>query len=169
MFRKMAATLIVAFATFLSAWVSNAWAEDAAKLVLSIPAEVTEVATAGTWSDGEASGVFRATVLTSPAGDGTQAHLVLQLMAVGAEGNTSKVHKTVPVRKIDDKKLPNAFLAVEEDGTENEVTWRVTSYDSNSNADIGALVTINAKGEVTVRDAPKEEDTAAQQGEDKKK
>jgi hypothetical protein len=163
MFRKLAATFIVALATL-----STAKAEDAAKLVLSIPAEVTEIATAGTWSDGDASGVFRATVLTSPSGDGTQAHLVLQLMAVSPEGNTSKVYKTVTVKKIDDKKLPNAFLAVEEDGTENEVTWRVTSYDSNSNADIGALVTINSKGEVTVKDAPKEEDQAAQQGEDKK-
>ena len=162
MFRKMAATFALAIATL-----SAANAEDAAKLALQIPAEVTEVATAGTWSDGEASGVFRATVLTSPAGDSTQAHLVLQLMAVSPEGNTSKVFKTVPVKKIDDKKLPNAFLAVEEDGTENEVTWRVTSYDSNSNADIGALVTINAKGEVTVRDAPAEEDQAAQ-GEEKK-
>src|SRR5208282_5340564 len=113
MFRKMAATLIVAIATL-----SSARAEDAAKLALSIPAEVTEVATAGTWSDGDMSGVFRATVLTAPSGEGTQAHLVLQLMAVSAEGNTSKVYKTVPVRRIDDKKLPNAFLAVEEDGTE---------------------------------------------------
>ncbi|MGO8955469.1 MAG: hypothetical protein ACLPWS_21850 [Rhodomicrobium sp.] len=163
MFRKLAATFIVAFATL-----STAKAEDAAKLVLSIPPEVTEVATAGTWSEGDASGVFRATVLTSPSGDGTQAHLVLQLMAVSPEGNTSKIYKTVTVRKIDDKKLPNAFLAVEEDGTENEVTWRVTSYDSNSNADIGALVTINSKGEVMVKDAPKEEDQASQQGEDKK-
>jgi hypothetical protein len=163
MFRMIAATFIVAFATL-----SSARAEDAAKLVLSIPAEVTEVATAGSWSEGDASGVFRATVLTSPQGDGTQAHLVIQLMAGNPEGNAYKVHKTVAVKKIDDKKLPNAFLAVEEDGTENEVTWRVTSYDSNSNADIGALVTVNAKGEVTVKDAPKEEESAAQQGEDKK-
>lgn len=165
MFRKMAATFVVAIATLSS----TAKAEDASKLVLSIPAEVTEVATAGTWTDGDASGVFRATVLTSPAGDSTQAHLVLQLMAVSPEGNTSKVFKTVPVKKIDDKKLPNAFLAVEEDGTENEVTWRVTSYDSNSNADIGALVTINAKGEVSVKDAPKEEDQANQGDEKEKK
>jgi hypothetical protein len=163
MFRKIAATIIVAFATL-----SCAKAEDAAKLVLSIPPEVTEIATAGTWSEGDASGVFRATVLTSPAGDGTQAHLVIQLMAASPEGNTYKVHKTVTVRKIDEKKLPNAFLAVEEDGTENEVTWRVTSYDSNSNADIGVLVTVNAKGEVSVKDAPKEDESAAQQGEDKK-
>ena len=114
-------------------------------------------------------GRFPRTVLTVPSGDATQAHLVLQLMAVSADGNTSKVYKTVAVKKIADKKLPNAFLAVEEDGTENEVTWRVTSYDSNSNADIGALVTINAKGDVEVKDAPKEEELAAQQqNEDKK-
>ncbi len=163
MFRKMAATLIVALATF-----STAKAEDASKLALTVPAEVTEVATAGSWADGDASGVFRAIVLTVPAGDSTQAHLVLQLLTLGTDGSPNKVYKTVVVNKIADKKLPNAFLAVEEDGTENEVTWRVTTYDSNSNADIGALVTINAKGEVTVKDAPKEEDSAAQQGEDKK-
>jgi hypothetical protein len=164
MHAKLAATLIVAILTL-----SSARAQDAEKLVLSIPPEVTEVATAGTWSDGDVSGVFRATVLTVAAGDSTQAHLVLQLMAVSPDGNTSKVHKTVPVKRIADKRLPNAFLAVEEDGTENEVTWRVTSYDSNSNADLGALVTINSKGEVQVRDAPKEEDSAAQQGGERKK
>jgi hypothetical protein len=164
MYKTIAATLIVAFLAL-----SPAKAQDAEKLALSIPPEVTEVATAGTWSDADVSGVFRATVLTVAAGDSTQAHLVLQLMAVSPDGNTSKVYKTVAVQKIADKKLPNAFLAVEEDGTENEVTWRVTSYDSNSNADIGALVTINAKGEVEVKDAPKEEDTAAQQNTEKKK
>src|SRR5208282_2928586 len=113
MFRKMAATLIVAFATF-----STAKAEDASKLALTVPAEVTEVATAGSWADGEASGVFRAIVLTTPSGDSTQAHMVVQLLTLGTDGSPNKVYKTVPVKKIDDKKLPNAFLAVEEDGTE---------------------------------------------------
>ena len=163
MFRKMAATLIVAFATL-----SMARAEDATKLAATVPAEVTEIATAGSWADGEASGVFRAIVLTTPSGDSTQAHMVVQLLTLGTDGSPNKVFKSSLVGKIDDKKLPNAFLAVEEDGTENEVTWRVTTYDSNSNADIGALVTINAKGEVMVKDAPKEEDSAAQQGEEKK-
>jgi hypothetical protein len=163
MYARIAATVIVACLTL-----SPVMAQDAEKLTLSIPPEVTEVATAGTWSDGDASGVFRANVLTVPSGDSTQAHLVLQLMAVSADGNTSKVYKTVAVKQIADKKLPNAFLAVEEDGTENEVTWRVTSYDSNSNADIGALVTINAKGEVEVKDAPKEEESASQQNDDKR-
>jgi hypothetical protein len=163
MFRKLAATLIVAFATF-----SMAKAEDAGKLALTVPAEVTEVATAGSWADGEASGVFRAIVLTTPSGESTQAHMIVQLLTLGTDGSPNKVHKTVLVGRIDEKKLPNAFLAVEEDGTENEVTWRVTTYDSNSNADIGALVTINAKGEVTVKDAPKEEDSAAQAGQEKK-
>ena len=163
MFRKLAATLIVAFATF-----SMAKAEEAGKLALTVPAEVTEVATAGSWADGEASGVFRAIVLTTPSGESTQAHMIVQLLTLGTDGSPNKVHKTVLVGRIDEKKLPNAFLAVEEDGTENEVTWRVTTYDSNSNADIGALVTINAKGEVTVKDAPKEEDSAAQAGQEKK-
>jgi hypothetical protein len=164
MYRKLAATLIVTFATL-----SMAKAGDTEKLALTVPAAVTEVATAGSWADGDVSGVFRAIVLTTPSGDSTQAHMVVQLMALGPDGSPDKVHKSAVVSKIDEKKLPNAFLAVEEDGTENEVTWRVTTYDSNSNADIGALVTINAKGEITVKDAPGEEDTAAQDGEAKKK
>ncbi|HZV22121.1 MAG TPA: hypothetical protein VE986_11320 [Hyphomicrobiales bacterium] len=163
MYPRLAVAFIAAFLAL-----SGARAQDAQKLVLAIPPEVTEVATAGTWSDADVSGVFRATVLTLAAGDTTQAHLVLQLMSVSPDGNTSKVHKTVWVKKVADKRLPNAFLAVEEDGTENEVTWRVTSYDSNSNADVSMLVTINNKGEVEVRDAPKEEETAAQ-GPDKRK
>lgn len=162
MYRHIAATFIVAGIT-----ISAARAQDAEKLTLSIPPEVTEIATAGTWSDGDQSGVFRATILTVAANDTTQAHLVLQLMAVSADGNTSKVYKTIVVKQIADKKLPNAFLAVEEDGTENQVTWRVTSYDSSSNADIGVLVTINNKGKVDVKDAPKEEDNTP--AEDKKK
>ena len=140
MYRKIAATLIV-----VGLSISTARAEDPEKLALSIPPEVTEVATAGTWTDGDQSGVFRATVLTVAAGDTTQAHLVLQLMAVSADGNTSKVYKTAVVKQISDKKLPNAFLAVEEDSTENEVTWRVTSYDASSDSDTGTLVKINAK------------------------
>ena len=61
MYARIAATVIVACLTL-----SPVRAQDAEKLTLSIPPEVTEVATAGTWSDGDASGVFRATVLTVP-------------------------------------------------------------------------------------------------------
>lgn len=163
MFRHISATLIATAITF-----SNAAAQDAERLVSSIPTEVTEVATAGTWVDGEQSGVFRATVLTVATNDTTQAHLVLQLMSVSADGNTSKVHKTVAVRQISDKKLPNAFLAVEEDSTENEVTWRVTSYDSSSDSDTGTLVKVNAKGVVEVKEAATD-DNAAKTAEPKKK
>jgi|GEM_PF-2217996 len=164
MYRKIAATLIV-----VGLSISTARAEDPEKLALSIPPEVTEVATAGTWTDGDQSGVFRATVLTVAAGDTTQAHLVLQLMAVSADGNTSKVYKTAVVKQISDKKLPNAFLAVEEDSTENEVTWRVTSYDASSDSDTGTLVKINAKAAIDVRAAPKEEETTQQQPAEPKK
>src|ERR1700758_501365 len=107
MYSKIAATLIVA-----GIIMSTAEAADIEKMALAIPPEVTEVATAGTWSDGDVSGVFRATVLTIPAGDATQAQLVLQLMSVSPDGNTSKVYKTVVVKQIADKKLLNAFLAV---------------------------------------------------------
>ncbi len=156
MFAKLAAAVLIV----TLGW-GTARAEEPEKLALAVPTEVTEVATAGTWGAGDLSGVFRAVVLTVPAGDATQAHLVIQLMAVSADGTTQRVHKTVLVPQISAKKFPIAFVAVEDDATENEVTWRVTSYDANANTDLGSLVTINAGGGLTVKDAPKEDAPAA--------
>jgi hypothetical protein len=163
MFKKTAVVLIAA-----TLGMGAARADDFDKLVQSIPAEVTEVATAGNWADGDLRGDFRAIIIDTPANGTIQAHLVLQVMAYGADGLSTKVFKTVQVKQINDKKLPNAFIAVLEDGTENQVTWQVTSFDASSNADIASIVTINAKGEVDVKDAPKEDDAASQQSADRK-
>ncbi len=148
------------FAVFAAAAfaMSTAHAQDAERMTLAIPAEVTEVITAGTWSDEGKSGVFRATVLTAPVKDSSQAHLVLQMMAISQDGNSSQIYKTVPVSQVSDKKLPNAFLTVEEDSTENEVTWRLTSYDAASDTDGGTLIKINAKGVIEVKAAAKDDD-----------
>lgn len=145
-----------------------AQAQDFGKLATAVPAEVSEIATAGTWSEGAQTGVFRAIVLTTPAGKSTQAHLFVQLLALSEDGSEASVAKTVPIQKVSDKKLPNAFLAVEEDSTENEITWRLTSYNSATDTDTGVLVTVNAKGEAEVKDVPKLDDTPAEESGDKK-
>lgn len=134
---------------------SAALAQDIQKLAEAVPPEVSEIATAGTWTQGDTTGVFRAIVLTTPAGTSTQAHLVVQLMSLSEDGSEAKVAKSVYVKKVSDKKLPNAFLAVEEDNTENEISWRLTSYDAENDTDTGLLVTVNAAGEAQVKDAPK--------------
>ncbi len=158
MFKKAGMILIA-----VAASASLARAEDLDKLVQSIPAEVTEVATAGNWADGDLRGDFRAIVVDTPANGTIHAHLILQVMAYGPDGISTRVYKTIPVKQINDKMLPNAFIAVFEDGTENQVTWQVTSFDANSNADIASIVTVNAKGEVEVKDAPKDDDSTSQQ------
>jgi hypothetical protein len=145
------------FCIGLSLLVSGAQAQEAERLAAAVPAEVTEIATAGTWTDGKDSGVFRAIVLTTPAKDTTQAHLIVQLMSVSADGTTSKVAKSVDVKQITEKKLPNAFLAVEEDSSENEITWRLTSYDANTDTDNATLIKIDAKGVLDVKSAPKDD------------
>lgn len=157
MFKKAGMILIAAAAS-----ASVARADDIDKLLQSIPAEVTEVATAGNWADGDLRGDFRAIVVDTPANGTIHAHLVLQVMAYGPDGISTRVYKTVPVKQINDKMLPNAFIAVFEDGTENQVTWQITSFDANSNADVASIVTINAKGEVEVKDAPKDDDASQQ-------
>jgi hypothetical protein len=144
-------------------------AQDAEKLAASVPAEISEVATAGTWSDASKTGIFRAIIVTTPSGGATQAQLAVQLVALSADGTQATVAKTIFVKKISEKKLPNAFLAVEEDSTENEITWRLTSYDAASDTDSSVLVTVNAKGEVQVKDAPKDEDFGADAAAEKKK
>jgi hypothetical protein len=128
-------------------------AQDAARIAEAIPPAVTEIATAGSWRDGARAGVFRAVVVTAPAKSGTQVQLVLQMLEVAADGAAS-LTRSVPVTTLADKNLPNAFLAVEEDTTENEITWRLTSYDAQSDTDKAVLVSFNAKGQAVVKDAP---------------
>jgi hypothetical protein len=133
---------------------SAAFAQDAEKLAATVPPEVSEIATAGTWNNGNLTGVFRAIVIMTPTPKSTQANLIVQLLAVGPDGVKTTVAKSIHVKKVAEKKLPNAFLAVEEDTTENEITWRLTSYDAQSDTDTGVLVSVNAKGETDVKDAP---------------
>jgi hypothetical protein len=144
-------------------------AQDAEKLAAAVPAEISEVATAGTWTDGTKTGVFRAIVATTPSGGTTMAQLTVQLLSLSEDGTQASVAKTIFVKKIAERKLPNAFLAVEEDSTENELTWRLTSYDASTDTDTSVLVTVNAKGEIEVKDAPKEDNPGASDANTQKK
>lgn len=135
----------------------RAQAQDAGKFAAQIPAEVTEVVTGGTWTDGDASGVFRGIVVTAPTGkDASQASVIVQWLSVDKSGAAGKVVKSVAVKEVSDKKLQNAFLALDAEN-ENELTLIITSYDAQKDEDASMQVKFNVKGEYEIVQAPKEE------------
>jgi hypothetical protein len=156
MLRKCIASLVL-----IGVMTWGARAEDIQSYVQAMPNVITEVDTAGSWSDEGKSGVFRAIVLIVPAGSTTEAHVVMQLLATNAEGTSWTVYKSVPVQQIADKKLPAATLAIEDNDTENEISWTVTAYDPKTGGDVNSSVKINAKGVVEVKDLPNEQPATA--------
>jgi hypothetical protein len=132
-------------------------ADDAEKFAGQIPSEVTEVVTGGTWAEGDTTGVFRGIVVTSPAGkDASQASVIVQWLAMDKSGAAGKVVKSVAVKEVSEKKLQNAFLALDAEN-ENELTLIITSYDAQKDEDASMQVKFNAKGQYEIMPTPKEE------------
>jgi hypothetical protein len=130
--------------------------KDAEKFAGQIPSEITEVVTGGTWTEGETTGVFRGIVVTSPAGkDISQASVIVQWLTMDKSG-AGKVVKSVSVKEVADKKLQNAFLALDAEN-ENELTLIITSYDAQKDEDASMQVKFSAKGQYEIMPTPKEE------------
>jgi hypothetical protein len=131
--------------------------KEAEKLAAQIPPEITEVVTGGTWSEGGAEGVFRGIVVTSPAGEGAgQASVIVQWLAMAKGGATGKVVKSVTVKEVTEKKLQNAFLALDVDN-DNELTLIITSYDAQKDEDASMQVKFDSKGQYEIIPTPKED------------
>lgn len=138
-------------------------AKDAEKFASQIPSEVTEVVTGGTWTEGETTGVFRGIVVTAPAGkDASQASVIVQWLAMDKSGAAGKVVKSVTVKEVAEKKLQNAFLALDAEN-ENELTLIITSYDAQKDEDASMQVKFNAKGQYEIVPTPKEEPAASKE------
>ncbi len=134
----------------------DAHAEDMSAIVAGVPAEVSEVVSGGNWTQGDTSGVFRAITVTKQSGGTTQANVVVQMLAVDKATGTPKVTKSIPVKEVEEKKLANAFLAMDVEN-DNELTLIITSYDSEKDQDTSLLVKFDATGKYAIVTAPKEE------------
>jgi len=134
------------------------WAQDAGKSAAQVPADVSEVVSGGNWSEGETSGVFRAVVVTTVNGQSSQARVIVQMLAFEKGNPLPKVTKTVPIKEVEDKKLPNAFLAMDVEN-DNELTLIITSYDAEKDQDTSMLVKFDGTGKYEIVPAPKEEPT----------
>lgn len=130
--------------------------EGTERLAAAVPAEVSEVVSGGTWSDGEAGGVYRAMVVATPAGDGQQANVIVQMLSLESAAAVPKIIKSVLIREVADKKLPNAFLAMDAE-TENEMTLIVTSYGAGADQDTAIHVKFNGTGTYEILPTPGED------------
>lgn len=148
----------LSLAILASAVVGPARAADIKAYVDALPNVITEVDTAGSWSDNGKNGVFRAVLLIVPVNDTSEAHLVIQLLSTDAGGNSWSVYKSLPVQQFNDKKMPTATLYLEEYDTENEITWTVTGNDAKTGEETSSRVRVTVKGVVEVSDVTKAEE-----------
>lgn len=132
--RALMVASVVGAAT-LSTWTGAAHAQGRSpeQVAASIPTEVPEVHTGGSWQDGGAQGVFR--TITVLSGKENTAHVVLQWISLKPDSPIPEVAKSVLIKEVSDKKLPNAFVTLEAD-KEGEATIVVASFDPATNKDV---------------------------------
>jgi hypothetical protein len=154
MFKPMlraTALLAVAFASINSAFASD----DAGKLVEGLPAEVADVVTGGSWSEGKQGGFYRAIVVMTGSEDSFGARVYLQWLALSETDPVPKIVATVPLKEVNDQKLGNASIEIEgEETKDNEITIIVSSYDFEEDKDISLHVKGTAPGKYAMANAP---------------
>lgn len=132
----ISSTIALAGALWLSA-ADHAQAQAQAKspeqIAAAIPTDIPEVHTGGSWQDGGLQGVFR-TITVLSAKDNT-AHVFIQWISLKADNPIPEIAKTVQIKEVSDKKLPNAFVTLEAE-KEGEATIVVASFDPATSKDV---------------------------------
>jgi desulfoferrodoxin (superoxide reductase-like protein) len=159
--RNRTGALSAAAVLALSVWTASAQApasaqaQGAAKtpdqIAATIPTEVPEVHTGGSWQDGAAQGVFR-TITVLSAKDNT-AHVFIQWIALKADNPIPEIAKTVLIKEVTEKKMPNAFVTLEAD-KEGEATIIVASFDPATNKDVAVAFKATKPGTYAATKVP---------------
>jgi len=154
---RAAALLAVALIPSASASAAN----DDAKLVESLPPEVADVVTGGSWSEGKQGGFYRAIVVMSGS-EQFFARVYLQWLALSETDPIPKIIATVPLKEVNDQNLGNASIEIEgEESKDNEITIIVSSYDFDADKDISLYVKGTAPGKYAMAKAPAKSPAAA--------
>ena len=88
-------------------------ADDDAKIVESLPPQVADVVTGGSWSAGKQGGFYRALVIMTGTEKDFGARVFLQWLALSEASPVPTVVKTVPLKEVNDQKLANASIEIE--------------------------------------------------------
>jgi hypothetical protein len=116
-------------------------ADDAAKLVDSLPTEIADVVTGGSWSADKQGGFYRAMVVMTGTEKDFGARVFLQWLALSEASPVPTVVATVPIKEVNDEKLANASIEIEGEASKgNEITIIVSSYDFDADKDITLFV-----------------------------
>jgi hypothetical protein len=135
--------------------ISPAAAQDELKLVESVPAEIAELTTGGSWTANGDGGFYRAFVVMSGEGDDFGARVYLQWLMIADDSPAPKVVKTLPVAEINEQGLDNASIEIEsEEGEDNRSTLVVSSYDFENDKEILLLVQAEEPGKYSMKEAP---------------
>ena len=105
---RAAALLALAFVPLAAAA-----ADDDAKIVESLPPQVADVVTGGSWSAGKQGGFYRALVIMTGTEKDFGARVFLQWLALSEASPVPTVVKTVPIKEVNDQKLANASIEIE--------------------------------------------------------
>ena len=149
---RATALLALAFVPLASAAAQG----DDAKIVASVPTEVADILTGGSWSADKQGGFYRAFVIMSGTQETFGARIFLQWLALSETSPIPTVVATVPIKEVNDQKLANASIEIEgEESKDNEITIVVSSYDFDTDKDITLFVKGTAPGKYTMAKAPK--------------
>lgn len=155
------ATALMAFAL---APLTSAAAEDAAKLVESVPPQIADVVSGGSWSAGKQGGLYRAFVVMSESDKGFGASIYLQWLALSDDSPVPTVVQTVPIKEANEQKLPTASIEIDgEENKDNEIILVVSGYDFDSDKDILLFVKAGQPGTYTMEKTPPKSLTAPPQ------
>ena len=138
-------------------------ADDDAKIVESLPPEVADVVTGGSWSEGKQGGFYRAIVIMSGNEQILRgARLSCSGLRCPKPNPVPKMVATVPLKEVNDQKLGNASIEIEgEESKDNEITIIVSSYDFDADKDISLYVKGTAPGKYAMSKAPAKRPAAA--------
>lgn len=129
--------------------------EDDAKIVASVPTEVADIVTGGSWSADKQGGFYRAFVIMNGNQETFSARVFLQWLALSETNPIPTVVATVPIKEVNDQKLANASIEIEgEESKDNEITIVVSSY-FEADKDINLFVKGTAPGKYAMAKTPK--------------
>lgn len=144
-----------ALLSFSLAFIAPATADDDAKLVESVPPEVADVVTGGSWSAGEQGGLYRAFVVMTDSGGEFGARVFLQWLSLSDDSPVPSVVKTVPIKEVNDQNLPNASIEIDaEEDKDNQIMLVVSGYDFDADKDILLFVKAGEPGVYSMEKTP---------------
>ena len=146
---------------------------DSSDIANALPAQIPEILTGGSWSNGNVGGVYRAVVVLSKARPAKpnllskvaqstkatneperKAEVFIQWISYENGRAHAKIVKSVSIKEFNEKQLRNAFLAMDT-LKDNEMTLLVTSYDESNDKDVAVSIKATTPGNYEPAEAVK--------------